>query len=267
MPHSGSKDRKTIESSLAALALKAESLSTTELKEQLWALYSAAALEEVSESFAAKQAAAKSELESQLRARLETLVEEAPSAPAIPDVVAEPTEKPQETPKAQQRDLEDLIMEHEAEETPAEPAPVAEAEEAPVEEPAPIEAAAPVEEVPAPKETPEPVAEQAAPEEAPAAVSESVAERAQRTQKKASLNDRLAKQKLVVGLNDRIGFVRDLFDGSTEDFNRVVSQINTMESLDEIRDFLESHIAPEYNWGTQEETAERFFVLVEQRFE
>ena len=52
--------------------------------------------------------------------------------------------------------------------------------------------------------------------------SESVAEKAQSTEKK-SLNDRLAGGALKFGLNDRIGFVKDLFDGSAEDFNRVVS--------------------------------------------
>ena len=70
--------------------------------------------------------------------------------------------------------------------------------------------------------------------------SESVAEKAQSTEKK-SLNDRLAGGALKFGLNDRIGFVKDLFDGSAEDFNRVVSQLNTLGSLGEAQDFL-THI-------------------------
>jgi len=63
-----------------------------------------------------------------------------------------------------------------------------------------------------------------------------------------------------------IGFVKDLFDGSAEDFNRVVSQLNTLGSLGEAQDFLTTHIAPEYGWADNEETAERFMAAVEQRF-
>ena len=95
--------------------------------------------------------------------------------------------------------------------------------------------------------------------------SESVAEKAQNTEKK-SLNDRLAGGALKFGLNDRIGFVKDLFDGSAEDFNRVVSQLNTLGSLGEAQEFLTTHIAPEYGWADNEETAERFMAAVEQRF-
>ena len=81
-----------------------------------------------------------------------------------------------------------------------------------------------------------------------------MSEKAQSTEKK-SLNDRLAGGALKFGLNDRIGFVKDLFDGSAEDFNRVVSQLNTLGSLGEAQDFLTTHIAPEYGWADNEETA------------
>ena len=81
-----------------------------------------------------------------------------------------------------------------------------------------------------------------------------------------SLNERLAGDALKFGLNDRIGFVKDLFDGSAEDFNRVVSQLNSLGSLSEAQEFLNTHVVPEYDWATNEETAERFMAAVEQRF-
>jgi hypothetical protein len=83
---------------------------------------------------------------------------------------------------------------------------------------------------------------------------------------KKSLNDRLAGNVLKFGLNDRIGFVKDLFDGSQEDFNRVVSQLNTLSNLSEAMEFIQTHISGEYGWDQKEETAARFIAAVEQKF-
>ena len=135
--------------------------------------------------------------------------------------------------------------------TPAvKPAPTAEVtedvEEAELsEEEAPIESA--LEEVP--------VSEEAAQQEMFAPASE-----------KKSLNDRLAGNVLKFGLNDRIGFVNDLFDGSQEDFNRTVSQLNTLGSFSEAMEFIETHISGEYGWDQKEETAARFIAALEQKF-
>ena len=86
------------------------------------------------------------------------------------------------------------------------------------------------------------------------------------TGEKKSLNDRLAGDALKFGLNDRIGFVNDLFEGSAEDFNRVVSQLNTLGSLSEAQEFINTHVVPEYDWAANEETAKRFMASVKQRF-
>ena len=86
------------------------------------------------------------------------------------------------------------------------------------------------------------------------------------TGEKKSLNDRLAGDALKFGLNDRIGFVKDLFEGSAEDFNRVVSQLNTLGSLSEAQEFINTHVVPEYDWAANEETAKRFMASVKQRF-
>ena len=86
------------------------------------------------------------------------------------------------------------------------------------------------------------------------------------TGEKKSLNDRLAGDALKFGLNDRIGFVKDLFEGSAEDFNRVVSQLNSLGSLSEAQEFINTHVVPEYDWAANEETAERFMAAVKQRF-
>lgn len=82
----------------------------------------------------------------------------------------------------------------------------------------------------------------------------------------ASLNDTLIKG-INIGLNDRIAFVKHLFAGSNEDFNRVVSQISTYDSFEEAQSFVEDMVKPDYNnWEGKEDYAARFMNLVEKKF-
>lgn len=77
-------------------------------------------------------------------------------------------------------------------------------------------------------------------------------------------NSRLSN--LNIGLNDRIAFVKQLFMGSQEDYQRVVSQINTMDDYNETVEFIESVVKPDYDWSKVEETENRFLELVAHRF-
>lgn len=84
--------------------------------------------------------------------------------------------------------------------------------------------------------------------------------------KSASLNDRL-KKGITIGLNDRIAFVKHLFNGSTEDFNRVISQLNTSSSELEALEFLNNMVKPEYNnWAGKEEYEQRLLAFLEGKF-
>jgi len=80
-----------------------------------------------------------------------------------------------------------------------------------------------------------------------------------------SLNDRLATN-IQIGLNDRIAFVKNLFNGSQEDFNRVVSQLNTFKTEKEANKFINTMVKPDYNWSEQEELETRFLEIVARRF-
>lgn len=81
-----------------------------------------------------------------------------------------------------------------------------------------------------------------------------------------SLNDSLNRG-LHIGLNDRIAFINHLFSGSTQDFNRVLSQINTMDDFNSVREFLDQQIKPDYrNWEGKEEYSERFTTIIEKKF-
>ncbi|MBB1140220.1 hypothetical protein H4K33_12065 [Myroides sp. WP-1] len=84
---------------------------------------------------------------------------------------------------------------------------------------------------------------------------------------KKTIND-IYRGTIMVGLNDRIAFEKHLFSNSSEDFNRVLSQLNTVSTFDEAKSFVEHLVKPEYNnWEGKEEYAERFMALIEKRFE
>lgn len=81
-----------------------------------------------------------------------------------------------------------------------------------------------------------------------------------------SLNDRLSKG-IIIGLNDRIAFMSNLFANSSEDYNRVLSQLMTFGTFAEAKDFIDNMVKPDYNnWEGKEEYAERFMEIIEKRF-
>lgn len=82
-----------------------------------------------------------------------------------------------------------------------------------------------------------------------------------------SLNDRLTNKEIKIDLNNRLAFVKHLFNGSTEDYNRVLSQLNTIDSHERSVSFIENMVKPDYNhWAGKEEYADRFMMLIERRF-
>ena len=80
-----------------------------------------------------------------------------------------------------------------------------------------------------------------------------------------SLNDKL-NTNIQIGLNDRIAFVKNLFEGSQEDFNRVISQVNTYATEKEAKKFINKMVKPDYDWSQQEELEARFLEIVERKF-
>lgn len=80
-----------------------------------------------------------------------------------------------------------------------------------------------------------------------------------------SLNDRLSGN-IQIGLNDRIAFVKNLFNGNQEDYNRVISQLNTLKTGDEAKNFIDSMVKPDYNWSEKEELETRFMEIIERKF-
>lgn len=85
---------------------------------------------------------------------------------------------------------------------------------------------------------------------------------------KKSLNDKLKTGGLNIGLNDKIAFTKHLFDGKIEDYDRVISQLNTSVSFSDAKRLVEEIIKPDYNnWVDKEEFETRFMQIIESRFE
>ena len=164
-----------------------------------------------------------------------------------------------------QAQVSEAVPATEAPITPPKPAPVAAAPEA-----APAPVAAEAVEAPLTLPTPEtqPAQEAAAPV-APATPAPTASIAASSLTPSAgsakSVNARYAG--LKVGLNDRVAFVKHLFNGEDDDFQRVVAALATMESKEECETFLENAVYPDYDWSQKPEFAERFLALVFARFD
>ena len=95
---------------------------------------------------------------------------------------------------------------------------------------------------------------------------QTVAEEVKEEPKTDAFNEMTTKS-IAIGLNDRIGFVQHLFNDSNEDFNRVISQLNTFDTFEEAKNFINEMVLPDYNyWVGEEDYIERFMEIVEKKF-
>lgn len=77
-----------------------------------------------------------------------------------------------------------------------------------------------------------------------------------------------AQKTITFGLNDKIGFEKNLFGGSSEEMNRVVSQVSTFDTFEEAVVFIEEMVKPDYhNWEGKEDYAQRFMDIIAKKFE
>lgn len=83
-----------------------------------------------------------------------------------------------------------------------------------------------------------------------------------------SLNDKLKNGGLNIGLNDKLAFIKHLFDGKIEDYERVLSQLKTTSSFKEASHLINDIVKPDYNnWVGKEEFETRFLNAIEGKFE
>ena len=95
-----------------------------------------------------------------------------------------------------------------------------------------------------------------------------VFEKVNKTNEKKSLNEKLKTGALNIGLNDKIAFIKHLFDGKNEDYERVISQINTSDSFLDAKNFIQGIVKPDYNnWTDKEDIEVRFLEIIESKFQ
>ncbi|WP_025743658.1 hypothetical protein [Aquimarina pacifica] len=86
-------------------------------------------------------------------------------------------------------------------------------------------------------------------------------------EKPKSLNDQLKKE-IHIGLNDRLAFIKYLFEGNALDYNRVLSQLNTLTTKSEAQTLITTMIKPDYhNWEGKEEYEERFMNAIFSKYD
>ncbi|MGB5436953.1 MAG: hypothetical protein WBM98_13755 [Maribacter sp.] len=89
----------------------------------------------------------------------------------------------------------------------------------------------------------------------------------QKDTKIKSLNDKLVEKELKIDLNNRLAFVKHLFNDNMEDYNRVLSQLNTIDTEERCMAFIENMVKPDYNnWEGKEEFVERLLALIARKF-
>jgi hypothetical protein len=84
-------------------------------------------------------------------------------------------------------------------------------------------------------------------------------------EKPKSINDNI-NSGLQIGLNDRIAFIKQLFNNNTDDYLKVLSQINSMDTFEEVQIFIQSKVRLDYNWAEKETYVDRFLLIIEKSF-
>lgn len=105
--------------------------------------------------------------------------------------------------------------------------------------------------------SPEPVKEKPVAKPAQKKSDESVAEKLQ--------HKKIADLKSVIGINEKFQFINELFEGSMNEYNVALDQINNFSSLNEAITYL-ANLKEVYKWNSENPIAINFQELVERRF-
>ncbi len=71
---------------------------------------------------------------------------------------------------------------------------------------------------------------------------------------------------IEIDLRDRISFIKNLFNGNHEDFNKVLSELNNYDSEEEANSFINKNVKPNYNWSKNRDVESKFMSAVRSKF-
>ena len=84
---------------------------------------------------------------------------------------------------------------------------------------------------------------------------------------KQNINDQFSK-KLSVDNNERLAFIKHLFNGDKNNYERVLNQTLTLGSWSEVSNLISSKVKIEYNnWKGKEDIEDRFLTVLKKSFE
>lgn len=70
----------------------------------------------------------------------------------------------------------------------------------------------------------------------------------------------------VIDLNDKLFFIKELFKGDVNGYSAVLKSINSMNSFEEVKKYIQNELSSQYNFS-EEESVERFLEVVKLKFE
>lgn len=72
--------------------------------------------------------------------------------------------------------------------------------------------------------------------------------------------------KVLLTINQKFMFVNDLFNGSKEDFNKVIDFLDTCETKDVVTKFIHNNYIQRGSWKQESPQVKEFFALVDKKF-
>ncbi|MGI8892945.1 MAG: hypothetical protein ACR2GN_05735, partial [Bacteroidia bacterium] len=86
-----------------------------------------------------------------------------------------------------------------------------------------------------------------------------------------SLADRLKQNRVkdlkqAIGINEKFLFINELFEGSLNDYNNAISQLNSLSSKDEAEKYMDSELKIKFKWNDSSKAHTIFVQLIERRF-
>ena len=86
-------------------------------------------------------------------------------------------------------------------------------------------------------------------------------------QRQKSSDRSLHLKKMNIGLNDKISFIKHLFDGDHEFYNRFIDTLNAFDDYEEALKYINQEIKPQFNdWDGKDEYEFRLLQLLELKF-